>query len=80
MAWQYMVVCLFDFIVAPILWSIIQVYGKGSVQTEWHPLTLEGAGFYHITMMAVLGISAWSRGQEKMKSMDMASNQSNDNS
>jgi hypothetical protein len=70
MGWQYMLVCIFDFIIAPILWSLIQVVGNGTVSTQWQPLTLEGAGFYHITMATVLGITAWSRGQEKLAGVD----------
>ena len=70
MGWQYMLVCLFDFIVAPIFWSLIQVVGNGTVSSQWQPLTLQGGGFYHITMATVLGISAWSRGQEKMAGVD----------
>lgn len=69
MAWQYAAVCLFDFIVAPIVWSIIQASFKGAVSQQWIPLTLQGAGLYHIAMGAILGVAAWSRGQEKMTAM-----------
>jgi len=66
MAWLYMAVCAFDFIVFPILWSIIQAYAHGSVQTQWQPLTLQGAGLFHIAMGTVIGISAYGRTQEKI--------------
>jgi hypothetical protein len=33
---------------------------------QWQPLTLIGAGLFHMAMGAVLGITAWSRGQEKI--------------
>jgi hypothetical protein len=67
MGWTYMVTCIFDFIAAPILWSVIQaVTNGGVVSTQWNPLTLQGAGLYHVAMGAVLGITAWSRGQEKI--------------
>lgn len=66
MAWLYFVVCSMDFIIFPILWSILQAYYRGSVTTAWMPLTLQGAGLFHLAMGAVLGISAWSRGQEKI--------------
>jgi hypothetical protein len=66
MAIQYMIVCLFDFMGAPILWSLVQVIGSGSVETPWTPLTLQGAGFYHVAMGAILGITALTRGQEKI--------------
>ena len=66
MAWAYMAICLFDFIVGPVLWSIHQAYFHGSVQNQWQPLTLQGAGLFHLSMGAILGISAWGRSQEKM--------------
>lgn len=67
MGWTYMITCIFDFILAPILWSIVQAIANGGVvATQWSPLTLQGAGLYHVAMGAVLGITAWSRGQEKI--------------
>jgi hypothetical protein len=66
MGWMYMVVCSFDFVLAPILWSLLQSMSHGSVQTQWQPLTLQGAGLFHIAMGAVLGIAAYGRTQEKL--------------
>jgi len=66
MGWMYMVVCSFDFVIAPILWSLLQSLSQGSVQTQWQPLTLQGAGLFHIAMGAVLGIAAYGRTQEKL--------------
>jgi Holin of 3TMs, for gene-transfer release len=66
MGWMYMAVCAFDFMVAPVLWSLVQALAKGSIQTQWQPLTLQGAGLFHIAMGAVLGIAAYGRTQEKL--------------
>ena len=66
MGWMYMVVCSFDFVIAPILWSLLQSFSQGSVQTQWQPLTLQGAGLFHIAMGAVLGMAAYGRTQEKL--------------
>jgi len=66
MGWMYMVVCSFDFVIAPVLWSLLQSFSQGSVQTQWQPLTLQGAGLFHIAMGAVLGIAAYGRTQEKL--------------
>jgi hypothetical protein len=63
---MYMAVCMADFILFPILWSIIQVHGGGEVKMQWQPITLQGAGLFHIAMGAVLGIAAYGRTQEKM--------------
>jgi hypothetical protein len=66
MGWMYTAVCAFDFIFAPILWSLLQAMSEGSVQTQWQPLTLQGAGLFHLAMGAVLGITAYGRTQEKL--------------
>ena len=66
MAWMYMFVCILDFAIFPVLWSILQAYYDGQVTSQWDPLTLKGAGLFHMAMGAVLGVAAWSRGQEKM--------------
>jgi len=68
MAFVYMAVVIFDFIVGPIFWSIIQIYG-GSVAIQWSPLTLIAGGVFHAAMGAVLGISAFTRGKEKVESI-----------
>jgi len=67
MGWMYMTVCIFDFILFPILWSIVQALDpQGSVTSAWQPLTLQGAGLFHMAMGAVLGIAAFGRTQEKL--------------
>jgi hypothetical protein len=66
MGWTYMFICILDFAVFPVLWSIIQATHSGTVSTQWDPMTLKGAGLFHMAMGAILGIAAWSRGQEKL--------------
>jgi hypothetical protein len=66
MGWMYMLVCIMDFVIFPILWSMIQVVGDGKVESQWVPITLQGAGLFHIAMGAILGIAAYGRTQEKM--------------
>jgi len=66
MGWTYMVICILDFAVFPILWSILQAYQNGNVSSQWDPLTLKGAGLFHMAMGAICGVAAWSRGQEKI--------------
>ena len=65
MGWMYMVVCMMDMVVFPVLWSLVQVLTKQPV-SQWNPLTLQGAGLFHLAMGAVLGIAAFGRTQEKM--------------
>jgi len=66
MGWIYMLTCTMDFVVFPILWSLLQSLSHGSVTSQWQPLTLQGAGLYHIAMGAVLGIAAYGRTKEKV--------------
>lgn len=66
MGWTYMAICILDFAIFPIAWSILQAYAEGQVTSQWDPLTLKGAGLFHMAMGAVLGIAAWTRGQEKI--------------
>lgn len=66
MGWIYMLTCTCDFVLFPILWSLLQVLSKGQVTSQWNPLTLQGAGLYHIAMGAVLGIAAYGRTKEKV--------------
>ena len=66
MGWMYMLVCTTDFVLFPILWSLVQVVGGGEVKMQWQPITLQGAGLFHIAMGAILGIAAYGRTQEKM--------------
>ena len=66
MGWMYMLTCITDFVIFPILWSLLQAMDKGSVTIQWQPITLQGAGLFHIAMGAVLGIAAYGRTQEKL--------------
>jgi Holin of 3TMs, for gene-transfer release len=66
MGWMYMLVCTMDFVVFPILWSLIQSISHGNVATQWSPVTLQGAGLFHMAMGAVIGVAAFGRTQEKL--------------
>jgi hypothetical protein len=70
MGWMYMAVCTMDFVVFPILWSLLQSISHGAVNVQWQPLTLQGAGLFHIAMGAVIGISAYGRTQEKLNGVN----------
>ena len=66
MAWMYMSICLLDFAIFPVLWSMLQAHYNGQVTMQWDPLTLKGAGLFHMAMGAVLGVAAYGRTQEKL--------------
>ena len=56
-AFSYVAINLFDFIGGPCLsfWF----------HRDWHSITLEGGGLFHISMGAVLGVSSWGKTQER---------------
>lgn len=69
MAVMYMVVCIFDFIVFPIFYTLVQFWeieAANDAFRQWDPITLGSGGLFHMAMGAVLGVAAWSRGQEKI--------------
>lgn len=70
MGWMYMAVCVFDFILFPILYSIVQFWETQAANDafrQWEPLTLQGAGLFHMAMGAVLGIAVYGRTKEKVE-------------
>jgi hypothetical protein len=66
MGWMYMLVCTMDFVIFPILWSLLQAMNHGRVDTQWSPITLQGAGLFHMAMGAIIGVAAFGRTQEKL--------------
>lgn len=70
MGFTYMVICIFDFILFPILAMVqplfMKLLGMSMPYVVWQSLTLQTGGFFHIAMGAVLGVAAWTRGQEKI--------------
>lgn len=66
MGWMYMLVCVADFVVFPVLWSLIQALHSGNVTNQWNPITLQGAGLFHLSMGAIIGVTAFGRTQEKL--------------
>ena len=65
MGWMYMGICTLDMAIFPVLWSVLQMLQHTTI-TQWQPLTLQGAGLFHVAMGAVLGIAAFGRTQEKL--------------
>lgn len=66
LAWSYVVICLFDFMFGPIFYNILQYYNPDQQIGMWQAITLQGGGLYHLSMGAVIGISAHGRTQEKL--------------
>lgn len=69
MAMMYMVCCLADFAIFPIMFTIVQFWETQAANDafrQWVPITLQGGGLFHVAMGAVLGVSAFGRTQEKI--------------
>jgi len=69
MAIMYMICCLFDFALFPIMFTVVQfweVQAANDAFRQWVPITLQGGGLFHVAMGAVLGVSAYGRTQEKV--------------
>lgn len=71
LAWAYVAICIFDFIIAPIIFTFAQkweIRDADFLIRQWLPLTLGSGGLFHLAMGAVLGVAAYGRTQEKIKS------------
>lgn len=69
MAWQYFAVCLFDFLLAPLMTGWYSWFAKVPYEV-WKPITMSEGGFYHMAMGAIIGVVAWTRGQEKIARLE----------
>lgn len=68
--WTYLLICVADFIVFPILSMILPILSKALLSaqiayTVWQPITLSGGGLVHVSFGAILGVTAWTRSTEK---------------
>jgi len=70
MGWLYMVICFMDFVGFPLLTIFLPIifkpFGLTMPYQAWQSLTLSNGGLIHLAFGAILGVSAFSRGQEKI--------------
>ena len=57
----YMLICLFDFIVGPIIYNVLQFLNPGQHLDMWQAVTLQGGGLFHMSAGAILGIAAFNK-------------------
>ena len=67
MAMTYMAINIFDFIIGPIYYNLLQFFAGDQQILMWQSITLQNGGLIHLAFGAILGISAWTRGQEKLE-------------
>jgi hypothetical protein len=70
MGWLYMVICFMDFVGFPLLTIFLPIifkpFGLVMPYQAWTSLTLSNGGLIHLAFGAILGVSAFTRGQEKI--------------
>ena len=70
MGWLYMIICFMDFVGFPMLTIFLPVlfkpFGLTVPYQVWTSLTLANGGLIHLSFGAILGVAAFTRGQEKM--------------
>ena len=68
--WLYMMICFMDFIGFPLISMFLPIFFKKDGITAsyvaWQSLTLSNGGLIHLAFGAILGVAAYSRGQEKI--------------
>ena len=72
MGWLYMIICFMDFVGFPLLTIFLPVifkpFGLTVPYQVWTSLTLSNGGLIHLAFGAILGVTAFTRGQEKIAS------------
>jgi len=66
MGWLYMLMCFCDFVAFPIISMFMPQFIKGMTYIPWKSITLDNGGLIHMAFGAILGVAAWTRGQEKI--------------
>lgn len=66
MGWLYMGMCACDFIIFPIIAMFLPQIIPGLTYIPWKSITLDNGGLIHMAFGAILGVAAWTRGQEKI--------------
>ena len=77
-AWSYLIICIFDFIGGPLLYSML-FHDALDKFVQWTPLTLRGGGLYHASMLTIIGVTSWGRTQEKLKMFETSTKEENTN-
>ena len=75
--WLYMMICFMDFVGFPAIYTFLPIInhavGVPINFVAWSSLTLSNGGLFHLAFGAILGIAAWSRGQEKIAQQSSSS-------
>jgi uncharacterized membrane protein len=67
MGWLYMIICLVDFVIFPVIAMFLPIIFK-TPYVAWQSLSLSNGGLIHMAFGAILGVAAYGRTQEKVSS------------
>lgn len=74
MGYLYMIICFVDFVLYPAIAMFMPIFykiaGIAIEYSAWESMTLQNGGLVHLAFGAILGVAAWTRGQEKISKID----------
>lgn len=70
-AFTYIIICLYDFIIGPTLFNVLQYMNPGQSISAYTSITLQGSGLFHLSFGAIIGVSAHGRTKEKLNIVDI---------
>lgn len=87
----YLLICIFDFIIFPLYFALLQpsfidlietIFNINDIEVQtvilqnyihmqrWIPITMRDGGLFHMSFGAIIGISAYTRGKEKINRLE----------
>jgi len=65
-AYVYLAICIFDFILGPIIYNTLQFFNPGQTVEMWTAISLQGGGILHLSFGAIIGIHTHSKTRERI--------------
>lgn len=67
MAYTYLMICMYDFVLGPIVFNILEYLNPDNAITHYESVTLQSGGFIHMTFGAILGIASHGRNKVQLQ-------------
>lgn len=74
-AYVFYTICLFDFVLAPLITILLSVWFKSNL-SPWVTLTTQGGGLFYFAFGGILGISAWGKFSENKEIIKIGQSES----
>jgi hypothetical protein len=68
----YIVICLFDFVLGPILFNVLEFLNTNNAISAYTSVTLQNGGILHLSFGSIIGISSHGRTKEKIAEKTMS--------